>query len=58
MAAFHSNLGTMEITVRFVPKEQPNLRREPAEATALEGRALVAVGRLLSNSQCSAAINQ
>ena len=54
---FNANLGTMELTVRFAPKEQPNLRREPVEAPAL-GRALAASTRLLSNAQASAAINQ
>ncbi len=54
---FNSNLGTMEFTVRFVPKEQPNLRREPVEAPALEGRALVAAGRLLSSPQGSTEVN-
>jgi len=41
--------------VRFVPRAKPELRREPAEAPALEGRALVATTLLLSNSQGSAA---
>ena len=55
---FDANLGTMEFTVRFVPKEKPNLRREPAETPALEGRALVAATRLLSNPQGPAAVDQ
>jgi hypothetical protein len=54
---FNTNLGTMEFTVRFVPRAKPELRREPAEAPALEGRALVAATRLLSNSQGSAVTN-
>jgi hypothetical protein len=51
---FNSNLGTMELSIRFVPKTKPELRREPTEGTALEGRALVPSDRLLS-SLCGSA---
>lgn len=54
---FNANLGTMEFTVRFVPKKQPNLRQESVEASVLEGRALVAPARLLSNSHGSTGVN-
>lgn len=53
---FNSNLGTMELSIRFVPKAKPELRREPTEATALEGRAMVPSDRLLSSSRGSAEV--